>query len=657
MPLHSRSRLALLTLLLTALAFFTLDQPPREAQAQAAKAEWTLMFYLDADCDLEKATIDQLHALVEEGSSKDVHIVVLCDRSALGEDDEDGYTNEDVANLKDWSGGKLLYVQKDKLVELANLGNVNCGDPALVHRLIVTAAKRYPAKKYAVIFGDHGSGWSGFCSDDSFNGDFLSINKLRSALQAATRDIGGPLEIIGFDNCLMATVETADAVAPYGRYMVASEELEPSDGWDVKALLKALKAKPTMNGAELGKVICNTYKDQFDKSDDEDQQANGWEITLSVVDLSKVAALNTAINGLVDRKAKLLRDERFQGWVKLAKARARAEEYGRNGDAEAEPTSYDLGHLAARIKQLDPASGPACDAVLKALKSAVLHSVNGKALPNATGLSICFPRRGEDLTESETNTYAQLPFARSTRWLGFLQQYITVAEAVKGAPELGKLKLSKKVVRLDKDEKTTLTSSVKGEDIDEVYFTLAVQQGKKKVVIGQVEAEVGDDGELEVEWDGGWFVIGHKDQWLVCPIVSTQPVEGKEHVVLAEVPAQVRKKGHKNWLDLTLHFYLDFSGDKVKGKFLYAFYHGKNGSRQIKLDKDDEVRPVYLEVDEKGHEHNVASDSKDNILKLRKPNGIGVDYQPVAAGTYFLGFGVTNLAGHRDDEDVEVKVK
>ena len=43
---------------------------------------------------------------------------------------------------------------------------------------------------------------------------------------------GQPFELIGFDACLMASVEMASVASPYAKYMVASEEVEPGSGWD-----------------------------------------------------------------------------------------------------------------------------------------------------------------------------------------------------------------------------------------------------------------------------------------------------------------------------------------------------------------------------------------------------------------------------------------
>lgn len=43
------------------------------------------------------------------------------------------------------------------------------------------------------------------------------------------------MDIIGYDACLMSMYEIAAAMAPYGRYLLGSEILEPGQGWDYSA--------------------------------------------------------------------------------------------------------------------------------------------------------------------------------------------------------------------------------------------------------------------------------------------------------------------------------------------------------------------------------------------------------------------------------------
>ena len=83
------------------------------ARPVAAEAEWTWLFYTCADNDLETPQLENIRQMMQTGSDADVNLVVLLDRSPKGEQDGPGqYSNDDLANIKNWSGVKLLKVEK-----------------------------------------------------------------------------------------------------------------------------------------------------------------------------------------------------------------------------------------------------------------------------------------------------------------------------------------------------------------------------------------------------------------------------------------------------------------------------------------------------------------------------------------------------------------
>lgn len=57
----------------------------------------------------------------------------------------------------------------------------------------------------------------------------------------------------------MASIDVANIVYGFARYMVASEDLEPGNGWQYTAMLEALAHEPDMEAAKLGRIICDTY--------------------------------------------------------------------------------------------------------------------------------------------------------------------------------------------------------------------------------------------------------------------------------------------------------------------------------------------------------------------------------------------------------------
>ena len=117
--------------------------------------------------------------------------------------------------------------------------------------------KEYPADHQILIFWDHGAGAFGFASDELYGKDSITLKELRQALERVWQadEEEPPYEIIGFDACLMASVEVAETLHGYGRYLVASEEVEPGFGWNYTPWLEELSASPQMNGAQVGRAI------------------------------------------------------------------------------------------------------------------------------------------------------------------------------------------------------------------------------------------------------------------------------------------------------------------------------------------------------------------------------------------------------------------
>jgi hypothetical protein len=53
-------------------------------------------------------------------------------------------------------------------------------DPKTVSDFIIWGMTEFPAKKYAIIFWDHGSGVNGFGRDILFNNDTLTLDEINT---------------------------------------------------------------------------------------------------------------------------------------------------------------------------------------------------------------------------------------------------------------------------------------------------------------------------------------------------------------------------------------------------------------------------------------------------------------------------------------------
>ncbi|MBS1794978.1 MAG: hypothetical protein JSS81_14045 [Acidobacteria bacterium] len=638
--MKSKWMVAVLTALIFSLSQISFAQ-------DAAKAEWTILFYMDSDNNLEAPQLNDLEEMMAVGTTPNVNLIVLCDRSAKG-DDEDGYTDRPVGGLKNWTTAKYMVIEKGRLRELADWGEANMGDPATLRKYLLTATAEFPAKHYGLVFGDHGAGWMGIVHDESAGEDSLTAAELPVVFKDVTATTG-KFELIGFDACLMANLEAAKSIAPYGKAMVASEELEPGNGWDYTPILTALAKNPQMDGLALGRTIVDVYKNYYLGPKQGNRKLS---VTLGVIDLDKVPALEAATGNLaVAGQSFMKTGAGRQNWMKTSEARSKTEEYGIQGAYHL--YYYDLVDYAENIKrrQPDAETVKAADGVIAAVKAAVVYKINGTARPNSNGMSIYFPPD----QKKANGDYLTTPFSQTNKWTPFIGEFMGITTGDQQAPELAPVESSD--TDIAKQDVVTVTAHVKADDIDEATFVLAESHDDGAIIIGAVPTEPDEKGLLHEEWDGSWFSIGDGKKEMICPITKFEELDEGQDTFYVEVPAQIRYRGTKQWHDVTLYFYLDFNQEEVVGEFVYAFEYKGSRGREVDVEAGDALRPVYVAVDAKGEIELIASDDADDILNVTEDDDITVGRMDVAPGKYLIGFTVTDYAGNSNDEFKEVTIE
>jgi hypothetical protein len=395
--------------------------PGARPPAAADRGGWTVLQYAIADTDLEPFLLRDLEEMGDVDTGEGLDIVALVDRAA-------GYSDEGVVGLGDWQGARILELGEGgadggdagdddgRAAVVEELGDVNTGDPAVLADFVATAVERYPSEHYALVIADHGASWSGVGGDESAHRDPLELAELRSGLRDGLDRAGiDRLDLLGFDACLMATYEVASNLAPVAERMVASEELEPGHGWDYGAL-QVVADDPGADADDLGRALVDGFGDQAD------DEGTGHGITLSLLDLAHMPALDEAVAGFgealsadVDAVAPVVGHER-----------ARAPGFGRHPDPTQDTHMTDLGRLAGEIgdesSSDDVADGAA--AVVDALDDVVVRSVAGEATSEATGLSIYFPPRAELFSPA----YGAVDPGGA--WSGFLGAYYATGAAI-----------------------------------------------------------------------------------------------------------------------------------------------------------------------------------------------------------------------------------
>lgn len=191
-----------------------------------------------------------------------------------------------------------------------SLGTRSMSSPELLTDFITWSVKTFPAEKYVLILWDHGFGARGY-SHDNVADQILRINALNISLDKAYENTNKKFELIGFDACYMATIEVADKIYDNANYMAASQESEPGSGWDYFAIIKALNKNPEQNGADLGKIIIDSYYDKTKLKDKEEGKNFAPTSTASVINLKNFDRVVTAKIAFDDSLLQIPKDEYY----------------------------------------------------------------------------------------------------------------------------------------------------------------------------------------------------------------------------------------------------------------------------------------------------------------------------------------------------------
>lgn len=245
---------------------------------------------------------------------------------------------------------------------------------------LVWGLNDFKSDKMGLVMWNHGGGSiSGVCFDEMYDNDSIDLMELDNALSECAATYNRRFKFIGFDACLMGTVEVANVLATYADYMYGSEETEPGSGWDYRAIGDYLAENPDADGADLGKEVCDSFLAACEAQNDDELT------TLSVIDLSKIDELLTNFNVFAKNMYEAGQDS--SNIAEMVRGIQSADNYGGNNKTEGYTNMVDMGGIIDACSSF--ADG--ADAAKKSLDSAVVYQVTGSTHPNASGLSMYYP--------------------------------------------------------------------------------------------------------------------------------------------------------------------------------------------------------------------------------------------------------------------------
>ncbi|MCR5669516.1 MAG: peptidase C11 [Butyrivibrio sp.] len=286
---------------------------------------------------------------------------------------------------------QIYQVKNGKLTLLKdNLGKVPMTRPDTLSGFIKWTADNFPADRFELIFWNHGGGSTGGYGYDE---KFPSAGAMTlSGINTALKDGGVTFDFVGFDTCLMATVENALVVSNYADYLIASEETEPGVGWYYTDWLTAFGRNTSMDTLEIGKNIIDSFVDTCAKA------CPGQSTTLSMIDLSE---LSQTVPSELTEFAKATSEMTTTDFKTISDARSSSREY-----ASRRIDQIDFVDFATRVGT-DEAKELA-----DVLKSAIKYNRIGPGMTNSYGLSIYFPYKNGPKLTNMADTYDDIGMDR-----------------------------------------------------------------------------------------------------------------------------------------------------------------------------------------------------------------------------------------------------
>ena len=269
-----------------------------------------------------------------------------------------------------------------------NAGTAAMTDPSTLSSFIQFCATNFPANRNELILWDHGGGSiTGYGYDEKFsNSGSMNLQRLSSALKQG----GVKFDFIGFDACLMGTLENALTMAPYGDYLIASEETEPGIGWYYTDWLTTLSQNTSTETVRIGKQIVDDFIVQCDR------RCSGQKATLSVVDLAELEKTVPAdFKAFAQSTSDLMNND---GYKTVSDARSGARSFAESSKSD----QVDLVDLANRIGTSEGRD------LANTLLSAVKYNRTASSVTNAYGVSVYFPYQKISKVNSAVAAYDAL---------------------------------------------------------------------------------------------------------------------------------------------------------------------------------------------------------------------------------------------------------
>ena len=556
--------------------------------------------------------------------------------------------------------GRYL-IQDGSIMDVGSTKAANMGDPATLSDFLTWGVENYPADHMGVILWDHGGGSiPGACFDELNSSDSLSLREIDQAFATTYATMWDKFEFVGFDACLMSTLETANVLASYADYMVASQESEPAKGWEYSSIMEYLAQHPSCTGAQVGREICNAYLEAVDSN------SRGFA-TLAVTDLSQIDQL---MQDFYRFSQEMYESGEDQGTLAaMSRGIQRADSYGSNNRREGYTNMVDLGGVVDACSAVTPSA----EDVQNTLNKAITYQVRGTYHAGASGLSLFYPlkvntKRELAIFETVAVNPSYLSYvdrvAHGATYNGGEQyQQYTSDEfwenniwnwLLGNAFELEQQTQDDWNYVDDHTDTSTQITFAYEPQVDEegtFWFQFDQQGIDNASVVSGLVYELSEDGkdlialgetyDVYGQWETGEFADNFDGKWLALPDGQSLnlAVEGTTDGYIVYT-SPILLNGTECYLRLTQN--IEDGSVEVEGAWTGVSQNGAVDRNIVKIKKGDVIVPLYNAFS--NDESVTAKDYQGDEYKVTS-NTLKVTYEPLPEGSYRYAFCITDAFG------------
>jgi hypothetical protein len=396
------------------------------------QANWTVMICIQASNNLNKFAVKNLKDMAAIGSSKNLNILALWKKPRA---------------TSSWR----YKVLKDKIAIQHKETKVIPYEEEVTN-FVRWSHETYPAKHYALIFWDHGSGvldpsWSklndftlsptlsminprlhfsdylykstphrGIMFDEQRK-SYLNNHGLVGVLKEVSTILNQKIDFFGMDACYMQMLGVLYPLRHYANYCTASEEVELAYGWSYTPLLSYL-SQDTFTMDLFAHTMAESYQDFYKRKTS--------LYTQSTIQLNRIEIIKRNLDGVVSIIQELALTHPEIVRIAIDKSRRRCLQFSTPHYIDLHSFYHQLQKECTRLQErnIEPSLTTSEEFNLlkdglsigmKEIEESVLANVTSPRLSKAKGIAIYFPK-GNSIDAS----YLQTDFAKEGLWLDFL---------------------------------------------------------------------------------------------------------------------------------------------------------------------------------------------------------------------------------------------